>query len=198
MIQFVAMWEKTAIAMVCGALLIGCDDSDDQEVGAQDIPTSISRPAPRPEMESLHVRSSASEMVPTKLSTTPHYELYSKYQGQDIRQITGVSGRTLWLCFTAPWCPHCADMIRELQKLAQSEKGNVQVVDLNADEYPAIAEQFHITKVPTTVLYTEGVRLRTIEGAYNADSLRRYLHRILTRNDDVQTSSSNAALPPDP
>ena len=49
-------------------------------------------------------------------------------------------------------------MIRELQQLAKAEKGNVQVVDVNADAYPALAEHFQITKVPTTILYAEGVR----------------------------------------
>lgn len=192
MITSVKKWQLSIAAI--GVFLVGCDDSDEDQAVAQDIPASISRPAPCPDQESLHVRSAGLGPVPTELLTTPHYELYSQYSGQDIRQVTGVSGRTLWLCFTAPWCSHSADMIRELQQLAKAEKGNVQVVDVNADAYPALAEHFQITKVPTTILYAEGVRLRTIEGAYNAASLQRYLHRVLTRDDDAQVSPADAAL----
>ena len=69
---------------------------------------------------------------------------------------------------------------------------------MNADAYPALAEQFRISKVPTTILYTEGVKLRTIEGAYNAASLRSYLHRVLSRDDDAQVSPADAVLRSNP
>lgn len=165
-------------------LVAGCDDDESDQLEHQDLPASVTRPDPMPQKETLDVRTGVSD-VPTGLPTGLRYELYSAYQGQDIRQVTGVSGRTLWLCFTAPWCPHSANMIRELKQLAQEEKGNVQVVEVDADTYTTLAEQFGITKVPTTFLYTEGVKLRTIEGAYNAASLRRYLHRVLTRQEET-------------
>lgn len=78
--------------------------------------------------------------------------------------------------------------------MAHEEKSGVQVVQVNADDYPELAEDFGITKVPTTILYTEGVKLRTIEGAYNAPSLRRYLHRVLSRDDDP---GSDLTIPTD-
>ncbi len=189
----------TSILVLLCSVLAGCDDTDEQQQNAaQDIPTSISRTAPQPNPETLDVRPTSLAPVPTQLTTSPRYELYSTYSGQDIHQITGVSGRTLWLCFTAPWCPHSAEMVRELKQLANEEKGHVQVVNVNADAYPDLAEQFHITKVPTTILYTEGVKLRTIEGAYNAASLRRYLQRVLSRDDDAQDSPADALLIPNP
>ena len=63
------------------------------------------------------------------------------------------------------------------------EKGGVQVVEIDADAYPAIANDYGLTKVPTTVFYTEGVKLRSIEGAYTAESLGRYLHALLTQEE---------------
>ena len=193
-ICYVTPHQCMLVLALLGAFLVSCDDADEQQGAAQNIPTSISRPAPQPSRESLDVCRSSLFPIPTELSTSQSYELYSSYSGQDIRQVTGVSGRTLWLCFTAPWCPHSADMIRELKQLAREEKGHVQVVEVNADAYPALAEQFRISKVPTTLLYTEGVKLRTIEGAYNAASLRRYLHRVLSRDDEAQGSPADAVL----
>lgn len=177
-----------------GALLfVACDDADDEQAAPVVDLAAVTRPAPKPERESLSIQQR--EASPSSLLAGPRFEVYSQYAGQDILQVTGVSGRTLWLCFTAPWCPHSRRMIRELQTMAREEKGGVQVVEVNADEYPALAEDFGITKVPTTVLYTEGVKLRTIEGAYNAASLQRYLHRVLSRDDD---SSADLTSPSDP
>lgn len=183
---------KRLVLGMCALLLVGCDDAvdDQQEARRADI---VSRPAPNPQRESLSIDSKGAN-TEAAFTRGPRFELYSQYTGQDIRQVTGVSGRTLWLCFTAPWCPHSKEMIRELKIMAREEKGSVQVVELNADAYPAIAEDFGITKVPTTVLYTEGVKLRTIEGAYNADSLRRYLHRVLAR-DDASSSPDQSHTP---
>ena len=52
--------------------------------------------------------------------------------------------------------------------------------------YPAIANDYGLTKVPTTVFYTEGVKLRSIEGAYTAESLGRYLHALLTQEETAE------------
>ena len=170
-----------SLALLSASLILcACSDEDEERNAPQNVPPTIPRPAPRPERENLTVRSD-SITAPQGLPTGPRFELYSAYSGQDIKQVTGVSGRTLWLCFTAPWCPHSRDMIRELKLMAQEEKGSVQVV----------AEQFNITKVPTTVLYTEGVKLRTIEGAYNAASLQRYLHKVLSREEDDQPAQKS-------
>lgn len=177
----------------CCFLLAGCDDSADDQQQAQAVGlATASRPAPNPQKESLSILASRQDEVPASLPTGPRFELFSRYSGQDIRQVTGVSGRTLWLCFTAPWCPHSKEMINELKIMAREEKGGVQIVQVDADAFPAIAEEFGITKVPTTILYTEGVKLRTIEGAYNAASLQRYLHLVLSR-DDAEASSPDSS-----
>ena len=60
----------------------------------------------------------------------------------------------------------------------------VQVVEINADDYPAIAEDYGLTKVPTTVFYAEGIKLRSIEGAFTSESLGNYLHALLTQEED--------------
>ncbi len=190
----IRMLQRLGLCLAMTLLVASCDDDETDQLEHQDLPASVTRPDPMPQKETLGVRTGLPE-VPSKLSTGLRYELYSKYQGQDIRQVTGVSGRTLWLCFTAPWCPHSANMIRELKQLAQEEKGNVQVVEVDADTYPTLAEQFGITKVPSTFLYTEGVKLRTIEGAYNAASLRRYLHRVLTRQEEAQPGTPASDSP---
>lgn len=186
-------WYSRAGVLLFGILMLAaCDDDSSQEgpsrekeQPAQDIPIISPRPAPRPDRGDLSIRADLkSQEAPSSFSMGPRYELFTTYDGADIRQVIGVSGRSLWLCFTAPWCPHSKRMIEELKTVAREEKGCVQVVEVDADAYSALAEEFHITRVPTTILYAEGVKLRVIEGAYNADSLRRYLHSVLSRDED--------------
>lgn len=163
-------------------LMVGCSDDDDaQAIRAASFTTST-RPAPNPERRSLHSEIRQNVNLGTGVASAPRYELYSKYNGEDIKQITGVSGRKLILLFSADWCQHSVAMREALKKLAEDEKGNVQVVDVNADEYPQIAEGFGLTKVPTIFIYTEGISLRTIEGAYDTVTLKAMLDQLFTGN----------------
>ena len=171
-------------------LCVSCGESDQEKRDRAATFTTPTKPAPNPQLESLQALIRTDKQVPTMLKGGPRYKLYSTYEGQDMRQVTEVSGRTLLLCFTAPWCRHSTAMRKSLQELAEAEKGGVQVVEIDADAYPAIAEDYNLTKVPTTVFYAEGVKLRSIEGAYTAESLARYLHALLTQEEDDETPGS--------
>lgn len=169
----------------------GCGDSSKDEDRARAARfTTSTKPAPAPHREELSsfIRNDVSD--PLAGSGATKFELYSEYKGEDIRQLTGVSGRKLLLVFTAPWCPHSANMRRALQELAESQHGSIQVVEVNADEYSELAHRYNITAVPTTILYTEGVKLRTFRGAYSAESVRRYLRKVFsTENADEAPSN---------
>lgn len=173
----------TAAMLLIPLLCVSCGDSDQKKRDRAAQFTTSTKPAPNPQRESLQALIRTDRQVPTTLHGAPRFKLYSVYEGQDMRQVTEVSGRTLLLCFTAPWCRHCNAMRKSLQELAELEKGGVQVVEIDADAYPALANDYNLTKVPTTIFYTEGVKLRSIEGAYTADSLQRYLHALLTQSE---------------
>lgn len=178
----------TLAVLLCSLLLLpACKKASEKEKEARAAQfTTSTKPAPNPHKEDLETLVRRDRTAPTELNGAPKFELYSTYAGEDIRQVTGVSGRTLLLCFTAPWCPHSNKMRRALQQLAKDEKGRVQVVEVNADAYPAVAEQFGLDKVPTTFFYTEGVKLRSISGAYTAASVQKFLHNLLSRTDEQQ------------
>lgn len=162
-------------------LLAGCgdDDEDARAIRAASFTTST-RPAPNPVKISLQNEIRSNVNMSSGISSAPRYELFSDYKGEDIRQITGVSGRKLILLFTADWCEHSLRMREALKQLAESEKGNIQVVDVNADRYPKVAEEFELSKVPTIFIYTEGIRLRTFEGAHDATTLKAMLDQLLS------------------
>lgn len=162
-------------------LLAGCgdDDEDAKAIRAASFTTST-KPAPNPTKISIQNEIRSNVSMSTGVSSAPRYELYSAYKGEDMRQVSGVSGRKLILAFTADWCEHSLKMREALKKLAEEEKGNVQVVDVNADNYPKVAEEFSLTKVPTIFIYTEGIRLRSFEGAHDATTLKAMLDQLLS------------------
>lgn len=176
-------------------LITGCGEEDDTQRERAARFTTPTKPAPNPRRESLEslVRTDRNA-APTSLQRAPKFELFSHYAGEDIRQTTGVSGRTLILCFASPWCPYSNRMSKGLQELADREKGNVQVVMVNPDDYTSLAESFGINKVPTTIFYTEGVKLRTIEGAYTSESVSAFLHGLLAQ--DANTRNGAPVLVP--
>ncbi len=171
------------LAALALPLLSSCGDSDEEREERAARFTTSTRPAPNPQRESLSSLVRTDRSAPTSLPGGPRFELYSEYAGEDILQVTGVSGRTLLLSFTAPWCPHSNRMKKALQEFAQQEKGAVQVVVVNADEYPMLARQYKLTKVPTTILYTEGVRLRELEGSRDAAGIADFLNKTLSRDN---------------
>lgn len=168
--------------LLAPCLMVGCSDDDDALAIRAASFTTSTRPAPNPERRALHSEIRQNVNLGTGIAAAPRYELYSKYNGEDIKQITGVSGRKLILLFTADWCPHSVAMREALKKLAEDEKGNVQVVDVNADEYPQVAEDFGLTKVPTVFIYTEGIHLRKLEGAYDTAALKALLEQLFSSN----------------
>ena len=85
-----------------------------------------------------------------------------------------------WKKIENGWVALCDDLSAGRLPLAEEEKGNVQVVDVNADKYPKVAEEFSLTKVPTIFIYTEGIRLRTFEGAHDATTLKAMLDQLLS------------------
>lgn len=182
-ISLVKRLSHMLVMLLLPLLCVSCGESDQEKRDRAATFTTPTKPAPNPQRESLQALIRTDRQVPTALKGGPRFPLYSTYEGQDMRQVTEVSGRTLLLCFTAPWCRHSTAMRKSLQELAEAEKGGVQVVEIDADAYPAIAHDYNLSKVPTTVFYTEGVKLRSIEGAFTSESLRRYLHALLTQDD---------------
>lgn len=178
--------KRRLLPLLCTVILFAasCDDSSSRDRSARF--SSASKPPPNPQLDPLAdlVKDDAGTPSPPRYK----YPLFSAYEGQDIVQLTGVSGRTLLLCFGAPWCPHSVKMNESLRRLAASEQGSVQVVTVDADAYPALARQFGIKKIPTTLIYVEGMKLQSITGAYGQNIFRGMLKRALIPSDKNPTT----------
>ena len=63
--------------------------------------------------------------------------------------------------FWAPWCSYCRRIGPAYDRIAQQMEG-VEVVKINIDEEPSLAEAEHIEVIPTLVLYRGGQAIGSI------------------------------------
>ncbi|PJZ71421.1 thioredoxin [Leptospira perolatii] len=75
--------------------------------------------------------------------------------------------------FWAPWCGPCKMVAPELEKFAQSHKGQVTVVKVNTDEKPEIAGNYGIQGIPTLILFKNGKVAERISGAIPATQMEK-------------------------
>jgi len=74
--------------------------------------------------------------------------------------------------FYAPWCGPCKMIAPLLDTVAGEFAGRVKVVKVNVDDANDLANQFHITSVPTLMLFKNGEVSETMVGAPSAAALR--------------------------
>ncbi len=164
----------------CATLFTSCRESDEEEKLRRARFTTETKPPPNPDQIDLESLIKEDYVAPSLPQEEYAFSPYSHYEGGDIKQLTGVSGRSLLLCFATEWCPYSKSMKAALKELSEKAQGEMQVVIIDPDQYKELAEEFGIKQIPMTFLYTEGVRLRSIEGNYSATSLEQYLKRVLT------------------
>ena len=64
--------------------------------------------------------------------------------------------------YWAPWCGYCRRIGPAYERVAQEQEGKLEVVKLNIDEEPLIANQERIEVIPTLVLYRGGQAIASI------------------------------------
>ena len=58
--------------------------------------------------------------------------------------------------FWAPWCQPCKLAEPVLEELSEAYKDKLSIAKLDVDESPALASQYDVMSIPTTILFKEG------------------------------------------
>ena len=72
------------------------------------------------------------------------------------------SGKAILVDFWAPWCSYCRRIGPAYDKVAAQYAENLDVVKVNIDDEPLLANLERIEVIPTLVLYKDGKALGSI------------------------------------
>lgn len=67
--------------------------------------------------------------------------------------------------FWAPWCGPCRLVSPVVEEIAKDFQGKLKVVKLNTDDNPQTAVNYHISGIPSLLLFKEGQVADQIVGA---------------------------------
>jgi thioredoxin 1 len=73
--------------------------------------------------------------------------------------------------FWAPWCGPCRAIGPVLEELAKTYEGKVNVVKVNVDEHPGIAQKYSVRSIPTLLFVKEGQVKETMIGLRSREQL---------------------------
>lgn len=82
--------------------------------------------------------------------------------------------------YWAPWCSYCRRITTAYDKIAQQFGEAVEVVKINIDEEPLVAQQENIEVIPTLVIYREGKALASVVAPESKAVIENFLRENLS------------------
>lgn len=81
--------------------------------------------------------------------------------------------------FWAPWCAPCRMIAPAVEQLASEYEGKAKVGKVNIDDFPAIAQRYHINSIPTVLVFKGGEPVNQVMGAVPKKHLEEMLKQAL-------------------
>ena len=81
--------------------------------------------------------------------------------------------------FWADWCAPCKMMNPVLKDLAKEWKGRLKVIKVDTEKKPHLANRYHISGIPTMILFKQGREVHRVSGAMSLAQLKRELESRL-------------------
>ncbi len=82
--------------------------------------------------------------------------------------------------FWADWCAPCHRIASLLEDLASEYDGQIRFATVNVDLQPRLAAEYHISGVPTLLLFKEGQVQDVIVGLKSRRDLKASFEQVLT------------------
>ena len=74
--------------------------------------------------------------------------------------------------FWAPWCPPCRAIAPSLEEISGELEGKLQVIKVDIDQNPELAQRFGVRSIPTLKVFVNGQVAKEIVGAMPKQALQ--------------------------
>lgn len=81
--------------------------------------------------------------------------------------------------FFAEWCPPCRMLEPILEEIAEEMQGKIKLCKIDIDQAQNITSSYHVTSVPTLILFKNGKEVNRTEGLKDADVLKEFISEYL-------------------
>ncbi|XP_054787461.1 thioredoxin Y1, chloroplastic [Prosopis cineraria] len=81
------------------------------------------------------------------------------------------SEKPILVDFYATWCGPCQFMVPILNEVSTRLIDKIQIVKIDTEKYPSIADKYRIEALPTFIIFKDGKPIDRFEGALTADQL---------------------------
>jgi putative thioredoxin len=88
----------------------------------------------------------------------------------------------------APWCGPCRILGPILEKLAYERDGQVQLIKVNTDENPQVAQALQVEGIPAVFAFVGGQLVNKFVGAIPEDQVRAFYDSLIPSEADIKAA----------
>lgn len=90
---------------------------------------------------------------------------------QDFDEIVMQNDKPVLVDFWAPWCGPCKALAPTLDELAEEYADEIEIVKVNIDENPKLAERFEVRGIPLLLIVKDGAEAARTFGTMSRSRL---------------------------
>jgi thioredoxin 1 len=95
----------------------------------------------------------------------------------------------VFACFTAQWCASCYPTCLLADELFNKYEGRVKFVKVDVEKIPHVSAWYHITAVPTILIFKDSQPAKKLLGFQQRRSLRALLDSVTSGSDRLSGRS---------
>ena len=105
-------------------------------------------------------------------------EMLTEVTEQNFDQEVLNSNLPVFACFTTSWCRACFPTCFVADKLVNQYEGQVKFARIDKEKAPEISDEYHITVVPSIILFQDYQMIKKLLGYQKEGALRNLLDAL--------------------